>query len=138
MEDTMSATGTPSHTRLRHRKSGARGFRLLSRLSHIGPPHLGQSGLPVTTGSCVDAPSAAGCLTRRVVEVGLVVAAPALAVSPKTERTVRQKLCGEDAWSRSTMSPTVSAGVSPRCAAQTRGLSWPVSDSSPTHVKPVS
>src|SRR3954469_2489582 len=32
---------TPSHERSRHLKSGARGFRLVRRLSHILPPHFG-------------------------------------------------------------------------------------------------
>jgi hypothetical protein len=44
---------TPSHPGpprsfglFRHLKSGARGLRLLSRSSHIGPPQMGQSGIP--------------------------------------------------------------------------------------------
>src|SRR5688500_2038138 len=35
---------TPSHPRSLHLKSGAFGLRLPSRLSHISPPHFGQSG----------------------------------------------------------------------------------------------
>ena len=35
---------TPSQLRSLHLKSGALGFRFPSRLSHIAPPHLGQSG----------------------------------------------------------------------------------------------
>src|SRR5687768_2586764 len=33
---------TPSHDLSRHLKSGALGFRLVARLSHIRPPHFGQ------------------------------------------------------------------------------------------------
>jgi hypothetical protein len=35
---------TPSQLRSLHLKSGAFGLRLPSRLSHIAPPHFGQSG----------------------------------------------------------------------------------------------
>src|SRR5690606_15382868 len=35
---------TPSHCLSRHLKSGALGFFLPSRLSHIFPPHVGQAG----------------------------------------------------------------------------------------------
>ena len=40
---------TPSHDLSRHLKSGAFGFRLERRLSHMRPPHLGHDG--VDTGS---------------------------------------------------------------------------------------
>jgi hypothetical protein len=36
---------TPPHSRSLHLKSGAFGFRLPSRLSHIGPRHFGQVGV---------------------------------------------------------------------------------------------
>ena len=39
---------TPSQLLSRHLKSGARGLRLDSRLSHISPPHLGQMGVSVS------------------------------------------------------------------------------------------
>lgn len=57
--DGVSATGgaaaesrggqiTPAHDLSLHLKSGARGFRLPARLSHISPPHLGQGGASPT------------------------------------------------------------------------------------------
>src|SRR5688572_20688946 len=36
---------TPSQERSRHLKSGARGFRLVARLSHMRPPQTGQLGV---------------------------------------------------------------------------------------------
>ena len=38
---------TPPHSRSLHLKSGAFGFRFPSRLSHIGPRHLGQVGVAI-------------------------------------------------------------------------------------------
>ena len=44
---TPSQPGPPrSRGLLRHLKSGARGLRLEVRSSHIGPPQIGQSGMP--------------------------------------------------------------------------------------------
>lgn len=51
---------TPSHPLSRHLKSGARGLRLDSRLSHISPPHLGQAGV-ASSGDVLSGDVLSGC-----------------------------------------------------------------------------
>ena len=73
---------TPSQPAFLHLKSGARGLRLFSRLSHMSPPHLGQAGALVSgSGPTVFAtyptPEAAAEAARAI--PGAVVAQPVTA-----------------------------------------------------------
>lgn len=82
---TPSQPGPPrSRGRFLHLKSGALGFRLEARSSHIGPPQMGQAGIPGAT-----APLAAGA--GGDADVAVVAAPRGGQITPSHSRSLHLK-----------------------------------------------